>query len=61
MKNNIYVLKIDSNFDDTFNAFKKQLAPGEEIINTSISETKLVVTTKTNKPTNLLTDELRRK
>lgn len=61
MKSNIYTMTIDSNFDETLRKFKAQLAPGEEIVSTSMSETRLIVTTKTSKPTNLLTDELRRK
>lgn len=61
MKSNIYTMTIDSNFDETLRKFKAKLAPGEEIVSTSMSETRLIVTTKTSKPTNLLTDELRRK
>jgi predicted DNA binding CopG/RHH family protein len=61
MKNKIYVLDIDAGFDETLKKFRQQLASTEEIVNTSISETKLVVVTKNTASRNLLTDELRRK
>lgn len=58
-KQNIYVVKLDSNVDETLTNFKKQLSVGEKITETKISENKLVIITETSKP-KILTDEYRK-
>lgn len=56
-KQNIYVLQLDSNVDETLKKFRTQLSKGEKITETKISENKLVIITETSKP-KILTDVL---
>lgn len=60
MTNRMYVLKIDSNFDETLKKFQDQLDLDEEIFETSISESRLVVVTR-KRSSGVLLDTPRRK
>ena len=64
-KNQIYIIKVDSNFDESLKRFHEQLSEDEEIVSQTMVNDKLLITTKRSivdhkyprKPKNLLLEE----
>jgi hypothetical protein len=64
MSNRIYSVKLDKDFDTKIKEFTDGLGDKEKIVSTSVTDDKLIITTEvvqTDKPKNLLLEELKRR